>query len=98
MLQIDRNLFLSLLLTFEMDGAKNTLMMICSQVEYTNWNDNPKEPNGGEVENCLVVLSTSKWNDALCDENYDNFVCEKDQKSVIGTDYWWIGLNDKVIE
>jgi hypothetical protein len=33
------------------------------QTTYTNWESNPKEPNGGVTENYLSIRSNGRWND-----------------------------------
>uniref|UniRef100_A0A286Y3L4 C-type lectin domain-containing protein n=1 Tax=Cavia porcellus TaxID=10141 RepID=A0A286Y3L4_CAVPO len=45
-------------------------------LDYTNWQ--PGEPNNADQgENCVMMLSSGKWNDAFCHNWLDAWVCEQ---------------------
>ncbi|KAM5232189.1 low affinity immunoglobulin epsilon Fc receptor isoform 2-T2 [Hipposideros larvatus] len=45
-------------------------------VNYSNWR--PGEPNnGGEGEDCVMMLSFGQWNDAFCNNLLNGWVCER---------------------
>ncbi|XP_038596413.1 LOW QUALITY PROTEIN: low affinity immunoglobulin epsilon Fc receptor [Tachyglossus aculeatus] len=47
-----------------------------SQLDYTNWNFG--EPNNlGQGEDCVMMRSNGKWNDATCRGGQEGWICEK---------------------
>ncbi|XP_006869054.1 PREDICTED: C-type lectin domain family 4 member G [Chrysochloris asiatica] len=49
------------------------------QLNFSHWNVG--EPNDSRgVENCIMMLRTGLWNDAPCDNENDNWICEKRRK------------------
>ncbi|XP_019523151.1 PREDICTED: low affinity immunoglobulin epsilon Fc receptor isoform X2 [Hipposideros armiger] len=54
----------------------NFVWMDENPVNYSNWR--PGEPNnGGEGEDCVMMLSSGQWNDAFCNSLLNGWVCER---------------------
>nr|KAF6348483.1 Fc fragment of IgE receptor II [Myotis myotis] len=47
-----------------------------SPLDYSNWR--PGEPNnGGQGEDCVMLLGSGQWNDAFCSSYLDGWVCDR---------------------
>ncbi|XP_006775471.1 PREDICTED: low affinity immunoglobulin epsilon Fc receptor [Myotis davidii] len=47
-----------------------------SALDYSNWR--PGEPNnGGQGEDCVMLLGSGQWNDASCSSYLDGWVCDR---------------------
>ncbi|XP_036902809.1 low affinity immunoglobulin epsilon Fc receptor isoform X2 [Sturnira hondurensis] len=47
-----------------------------STLDYSNWR--PGEPNnGGEGEDCVMMLGFGQWNDAFCNTHLEGWMCER---------------------
>ena len=65
--------------------------------EFCDWI--PGEPNGGNMENCLEILKDDEvwtnghWNDAMCDDLFIRYMCEKSMATDARKNVW-VGLSD----
>ena len=57
-----------------------------SKTDWTNWA--PKEPNGGRVANCLLIIKGA-WHDVLCYKRRERFLCQFKAKKICEIQKWW---------
>ena len=57
-----------------------------TRVDYTNWN--PGEPNHPDYEQCSAAYMKKNvtWNDVICTDDLDNFVCKYSPTITLSTD------------
>ncbi|XP_058513860.1 low affinity immunoglobulin epsilon Fc receptor [Ochotona princeps] len=60
----------------DLDREGEFIWMDGSPLDYSNWS--PGEPNnGGQGEDCVMMLGSGHWNDAFCRSRLDAWVCER---------------------
>ncbi|XP_040846311.1 low affinity immunoglobulin epsilon Fc receptor isoform X5 [Ochotona curzoniae] len=60
----------------DLDREGEFIWMDGRPLDYSNWS--PGEPNnGGQGEDCVMMLGSGHWNDAFCRSRLDAWVCER---------------------
>ncbi|XP_013820647.1 PREDICTED: low affinity immunoglobulin epsilon Fc receptor isoform X1 [Capra hircus] len=60
----------------DLDIEGEFIWMDNQPLDYSNWQ--PGEPNdGGQGENCVMMLGSGKWNDAFCGSDLHGWVCDR---------------------
>ncbi|XP_045680096.1 low affinity immunoglobulin epsilon Fc receptor isoform X1 [Phyllostomus hastatus] len=60
----------------DLDIEGEFVWMDGSPLEYSNWR--PGEPNnGGEGEDCVMMLGLGQWNDAFCNSHLEGWMCDR---------------------
>ncbi|KAI4583919.1 hypothetical protein MJG53_007198 [Ovis ammon polii x Ovis aries] len=60
----------------DLDIEGEFIWMDNQPLDYSNWQ--PGEPNdGGQGENCVMMLGSGKWNDAFCGSDLYGWVCDR---------------------
>ncbi|XP_045044184.2 low affinity immunoglobulin epsilon Fc receptor isoform X4 [Desmodus rotundus] len=60
----------------DLDIEGEFVWMDGSPLDYSNWR--PGEPNnGGEGEDCVMMLGLGQWNDAFCNSHLEGWICDR---------------------